>query len=141
MTATDEHGAPELLGDAECRLLLRRTGIGRLGFTDGALPAILPVSFAVHDEHVIVPVRPDSPVVPAVRGSVVAFQTDSWAVEGPGDGWTVTAVGPARVVSDPAEIGRHDELELFGCRPAQGHVYITVQLALLRGWRGGFPLG
>lgn len=141
MTATEEQGAPEVLDEAECRVLLRRTGVGRLGFTDGALPAILPVSFAVHDDHIVVPVRRGSPVIHAVRGAVVVFQTDSWGIEGPAGWWTVTAVGPARVVSDPMEVDRHDELDLFARRPEAGHVYITVQLALLRGWRGGFPLG
>jgi nitroimidazol reductase NimA-like FMN-containing flavoprotein (pyridoxamine 5'-phosphate oxidase superfamily) len=66
---TDD-GLPVALDDAECRRLLATVAVGRLGFTDGALPAILPVPFAVHEGHVVIPARAGSSVVAAVRGAV-----------------------------------------------------------------------
>lgn len=140
MAATDEDLAPEVLTEAECRWLLTRTHIGRLAFTDGALPVVLPVSFALHRDSIIIPARTDSPVISAVRGAVVAFQVDSCGLAGSGDWWSVTVVGPSRVVSDPAEVRAHDRLGLFARRPAVDHRYITVRVGLLRGWRGGSPV-
>jgi nitroimidazol reductase NimA-like FMN-containing flavoprotein (pyridoxamine 5'-phosphate oxidase superfamily) len=138
VTTALESRVPDVLTDAECLRLLGTRGVGRLAFTDGALPAILPMPYAVHDGSLIIPARRDSEVAHAIRGSVVAFAVDCYD-RSSGTGWGVTVVGPSRVVSAPAEVAALDALHA-GTRPASGErVYIVVPLGLLKGWRTADP--
>ncbi|WP_409332751.1 pyridoxamine 5'-phosphate oxidase family protein [Trujillonella humicola] len=102
MSTTEGPVLAELSG-AECRRLLASVPIGRLAFTVGALPTIEPVHFAVRGEEVLIPARRGGKVEAASRGAVVAFEVDDYD---PGDrtGWSVTVVGPSRVLSDAAEV-------------------------------------
>lgn len=133
MHTADEDRVLEVLDEAACRRLLGTAPSGRLGFTDGALPAILPVPFALEDGRVVVPTRLSSAVLSAVRGAVVAFAVDSYDAE-TRTGWGVTVVGPTRVVSRPEEVAT---LHLrFPSHPhAADRCYIAVLLGLLKGWR------
>lgn len=124
------------LDEDECRSLLRTAEVGRLALTAGALPAIVPVPFAVHDGDVVIPTCAGSPLLAAVRGAVVAFAVDSYRPRDRG-GWGVNVVGPARVVADPAEAGGLGTLEPFAGAPITGRCFVSVRIGLLRGWRVG----
>ncbi|MGY2066073.1 pyridoxamine 5'-phosphate oxidase family protein [Blastococcus sp. SYSU DS0619] len=137
MPTTDEDQV-DVLDEAECRRLLGTASIGRLGFTDGALPALVPVSFALHEGSVLIPGRLGNSVVDAVRRTVVALGVDAYD-GGSGAGWGVTVVGPSRVVSDPALVLEHDRLGLLTPPSGPGRCYIAVQIGLLRGWRTRLP--
>jgi uncharacterized protein len=125
---------PRRLDDDECRRLLGTRRLGRLGYTVDALPAIVPAAFALLDGQVVIPADARSPVPTAVRGSVVAFEVDSYRPES-ATGWCVTVVGPARLVVDPAESGRLDALDLFPAASPAGRRYISVRIGLVHGWR------
>lgn len=140
MPTDDEDRVLEVLHDLECRRLLTTTHLGRLGFTDGALPAIVPVAFALDDDSVVIPARRGNWVAGAVRGSVVAFAVDSYDAVAR-TGWGVTVVGPSRVVTDPAAVAAHGGLLGRPDPPAAGGCSIVVQLGLLRGWRLSHPPG
>jgi uncharacterized protein len=133
LPSTDEDRRCEVLDEDACRRLLGTTGTGRIGFTDGAVPAILPVPFAVQDGHVMIPERRGSPVESALRGAVVAFQVDSFDT-GTRTGWSVTVVGLTRLVSDPRDVAAL-ELRLSRRPSAPDRCYIAVQPGLVRGWR------
>jgi hypothetical protein len=124
----------EALDEAECRRLLGRAVVGRLGFTEGALPAIQPVSFAMSAEEIIIPTRQGSKVAVASRGAIVAFEVDEFD---PADrtGWNVTVVGPSRVISDAGQIRALDELGARPWPPADTCCYVAVRIRLLRGRR------
>lgn len=126
--------AAETLDDIECRRLLDTAEFGRLVFTSGALPVIHPVRFCVRDEQVMIPVRQGGRVSRAVRGAVVAFEVDRLDTL-TGAGWTVTAVGPAHMLTDPGDIARAALLGLRTWIPALGYGYLAVQISLLRGCR------
>ncbi|WP_236825963.1 MULTISPECIES: pyridoxamine 5'-phosphate oxidase family protein [unclassified Blastococcus] len=123
-----------VLDEDECRSLLRTAEVGRLAVTTGALPAIVPVPFAVHDGAVVIPTCTGSALVPAVRGAVVAFAVDSYRPRDLG-GWGVNVVGPARVVADPAEAEGLAALRLFPDALTAGRCFVSVRIGLLRGWR------
>lgn len=123
MPTTDGERVLEVLDEPECRRLLGTVRVGRLGFTDGALPAILPVGFAVDGDSVRIPVHEGIRVLDALRSAVVAFAVDAYDVVDR-TGWSVTVVGPSRV--------------LPGAEPA-GTV-IVVRMGLFRGWRSGYPV-
>ena len=89
-----------VLDEAECRRLLARAVIGRLAYTEGALPAIQPVHFTVHDGQVVIPTRVGSKVAAASMGAVVAFEVDEYDAASR-TGWNVTVVGPSAVVTAP----------------------------------------
>ena len=137
MPTTDEDRIQEALTDLEARRLLATVAIGRLAFTTAALPDIQPVSFAVHDDLVVIPARRGSRLVDAVRGAVVAFQADAY--DASRTGWSVTVVGPSRVVTDPAQVTELNAL----CPPprnaAPNRCYVAVQLQLVHGYRTGCP--
>jgi hypothetical protein len=129
----DEDRVLEVLDEAACRELLGTTPTGRLGFTDGALPAILPVPFALADGRVMIPARRTSAVLSAVRGAVVAFAVDSYDAR-TRTGWSVTVVGPALIVSHPEEVAAL-QARFASHPPAADRCYIAVLLGLLKGWR------
>jgi Pyridoxamine 5'-phosphate oxidase len=132
----DEDRILEVLDDAECRRLFGAARMGRLGYTDGALPAILPVQFTIHDDWVRIPARQGNRIIDAVRRAVVAVSVDEYDF-GDRTGWGVTVVGPAQVV--PA--GMHDG-PLGGAGPLiAGRCVIVVRMGLLRGWRLILPAG
>jgi uncharacterized protein len=99
----------EVLGCEECFALMGSAPFGRVIFTDRALPAVEPVSFALDGHDVIIATARDSKLASALRGTVVAFETDDVA---DGTGWSVTLVGQTSSVRSAAEIGRLSRLPM-----------------------------
>jgi nitroimidazol reductase NimA-like FMN-containing flavoprotein (pyridoxamine 5'-phosphate oxidase superfamily) len=131
---TDQHRRLEVLDEAECRRLLPTAAIGRLAYTEGALPAILPVTFIVSDDRILIPTRRGSKVAAASRGAVVAFEVDDFDTAGR-IGWNVTVVGPSRSITRPDEVAALDGLGARTWAPADSPCYVAVQIALIRGRR------
>ncbi|MFJ3792211.1 pyridoxamine 5'-phosphate oxidase family protein [Kitasatospora sp. NPDC090091] len=98
--SADVGPGPEL-DEARALELLAASPVGRVVYTLGALPAVLPVPFRV-DEHggVLFAVDAGSELVRAVDGAVTAFEADD-VDDGDGTGWFVTVLGRAEV--RPAE--------------------------------------
>ncbi|MFI2607611.1 pyridoxamine 5'-phosphate oxidase family protein [Kitasatospora sp. NPDC018619] len=88
-------GAREL--DRERSLeLLARAEVGRVVYTVGALPAVLPVPFRLAPGGVLVSAPAGSELARAVDGAVIAFEADE--MDGrDGTGWFVTVLGRAQV--------------------------------------------
>jgi uncharacterized protein len=99
----ESRGAPpqglESLATDQCWELLGQTQVGRVGVSIGALPAIFPVNYAVVDRCSVFRTAPGTKLAAATAGAVVAFQVDDYRGEDR-SGWSVLAVGPARVVHD-----------------------------------------
>ena len=55
MGTTERERLLEVLDEAECRRLLGTASIGRIAFTEGAMPAIQPASYALRGEDVFIP--------------------------------------------------------------------------------------
>ena len=87
----------EVLDRFECLRLLRSTPVGRLGFSTGALPTILPVNYVVDGDRVLVRTGPGSKLDAAIRNAVVAFEVDDIDEE-QRLGWSVVVTGMAREV-------------------------------------------
>ncbi|MFI5529866.1 pyridoxamine 5'-phosphate oxidase family protein [Kitasatospora sp. NPDC051853] len=100
----DEHVVT--LGEAECLRLLGTVPIGRVVYTEHALPAVLPVAFEVSpDDTLILGLRAGSTVSRALDGTVAAFQADHLD-PATRTGWSVLVHGRTEVVRDPAAV-RH----------------------------------
>ena len=96
-----DHAGLEILGEAECRKLLKTVPLGRLVFTRGGLPAVRLVNFFVDDGTVVFATADGDKYRAAERGDVVAFEVDDIDHERH-LGWTVTAAGHLSIV-DPEE--------------------------------------
>lgn len=117
----------------ECLRLLATAPVGRVVYTRQALPAVLPLNFALDtDSSVVLRTSADSDLVRAVDGVVVAFEADEF------DpvhhcGWSVIVTGRATVVTDTAERQR---LSCTGPRswaPIADAVFVRIESELVTG--------
>jgi uncharacterized protein len=123
-----------VLDGVECRQLLGTASIGRIAFTEGAMPAIQPASFAVRGNDVVIPTGLGSKMAAGSRGAVLAFEVDQYdLVER--TGWNVTVIGPSRLISDPDSVTALDGLGISPWAPATTHCYIALHMAVVRGRR------
>ena len=129
------HG-PQLLNldRAACLALLPTRPIGRLIFTQRALPEALPVNYAADGAGVVIRLWSGSAVVPALRQAVVAFQVDDVDLEQQ-SGWSVTLIGRAREVTDPVERQRVMALGLRSWAVDDQDVFVIVPAERLTGTR------
>lgn len=129
-----DSGGLEILSEQECRQLITSVPLGRIVFTDRALPAIQPVNFLMSDGEVILRTSSGSKLAAAARNTVVAFEVDEFdpAIH---TGWSVVIVGHARVVSENGELAHLRRLPLRTWGPiAQDH-YIAITPELISGRR------
>jgi nitroimidazol reductase NimA-like FMN-containing flavoprotein (pyridoxamine 5'-phosphate oxidase superfamily) len=91
------------LDRATCLELLRTASIGRVIYTDSALPAAQPVNFMLDDEEVVFRTGGGGKLVAAARNAVVGFQTDELDPT-TRTGWTVLGVGEAYEVTEPQRL-------------------------------------
>ena len=93
----------EVLDRQRCLGLLETMRVGRLVFTEGALPAVQPVNFRVYDGDVVIRVAGGAKLAAAVNNSVVAFEVDDLDPDLRA-GWSVTVVGHADQILDVADL-------------------------------------
>lgn len=123
------------LGPQECRTLLSTHGVGRIAVSapDGR-PAVVPVNYEVVDDAIVIRTRPGSVPAAAVGGEV-AFEVDH-VDEALSQGWSVLAVGPARVVTEPEAVRQlaqhaHSEPWAGGAR----EMWVSIRPTRLTGRR------
>ncbi|MFF2042051.1 pyridoxamine 5'-phosphate oxidase family protein [Kitasatospora sp. NPDC058170] len=130
----------ETLGEAECLRLLSTVPVGRVVYTEHALPAVLPVSFQVAaDGRLLLAVRRLSTTARCLDGTVVAFQADLLD-PATRTGWSVLVHGRADVVRDAEQYRRALR---SGLRPWVGDpdpMFVALVPELVSG-RRLFPLG
>jgi nitroimidazol reductase NimA-like FMN-containing flavoprotein (pyridoxamine 5'-phosphate oxidase superfamily) len=97
-----DHGL-SILTRAECLDALSVSTVGRLAITAQALPAIVPVSFALSGSSIVFRTETGGMLARACDGSVVAFEVDSLGGETPG-GWSVLVVGVATLLDGSAAL-------------------------------------
>jgi hypothetical protein len=123
-----------VLDAAECRRLLATATIGRLTFTEAAMPSIQAASFAISGEDVVIPTGPDSKMAAGSRGAVVAFEVDDYDLT-ERTGWNVTVIGPSRLISLPGPVAALDALGVLPWAPVMTYCYIALHMAVVRGRR------
>ncbi len=129
----DAHGL-EILGRQDCLELLGSVSLGRVVFTDRALPAIQPVNFLLDGEDVIIRTSPGSKLALAMRGAVVAFEADDFD-PATHEGWSVTLVGQSRLVGGDEEVARLSRLPLRPWAPGPRDRFIRIPGGHLSGRR------
>jgi nitroimidazol reductase NimA-like FMN-containing flavoprotein (pyridoxamine 5'-phosphate oxidase superfamily) len=104
---------PIELTDGECWQLLASVSVGRVVFTQRAMPAIRPVNHVVDGRTIIIRTHLGAAIAARAsdarsgpRGSVVCYEADELD-PARRTGWSVIATGMARLVTDPAAADRY----------------------------------
>jgi hypothetical protein len=84
--------------------------MGRIIYTRQALPAVELVNFAFDDGDIVIKTDGDGKLAAATRQAIVAFEAD--CLDAQQAGWSVTAIGPSREVTDPEDKGRLQKMDL-----------------------------
>jgi len=134
MTGAERERVLDVLDGAECRRLLGTASVGRIAFTEGAMPAIQPASYALNGEDVLIPTGLGSKMAAGSRGAVLAFEVDDYDLA-ERTGWNVTVIGPSRLIRDPGQVTALDALAVRPWAPATSHCYISLHMAVVRGRR------
>ena len=129
-----DSGGLEILDQQECSALLLAAPLGRIVFTQHALPAIQPVNFALDGADIIIRTASGSRLSAATANSVVAFEIDDFDRDRR-CGWSVVIIGQARRVSDPDEIASLSCLALQPWVPEGRDQYIRIRPEIVTGRR------
>ncbi|GIF63383.1 pyridoxamine 5'-phosphate oxidase [Asanoa ishikariensis] len=92
------------LSRTECLRLIATGSVGRVVFTEGALPAAHPVNYLLDGEEVVFRTGGGGKLAAATLRNIVAFQVDDIRA-GARTGWSVLGVGEAYEVVDALRLG------------------------------------
>lgn len=124
----------EVLERDECLALLGSMPVARLGFSQNALPVILPVNFVLDRDCVVFRTTGGTKLDAALHGSVVAVEADSYDAMGH-VGWSVLVRGIARVVEDEGELERARRLPLRRWANDEDDRFVCVSADVVTGRR------
>jgi uncharacterized protein len=124
----------EQLTVAECLRLLSSVAVGRIVYTQRAMPAVELVNFAVDGGDIVIRTDPGGALAAATHHTVVAFEADE-VDTATGRGWSVMAVGQSREVTEPLDIARLRDIGLRSLEPGGHEHFIRVTPGILSGRR------
>jgi uncharacterized protein len=125
--------APQQLSRDDCLRLMASVSMGRIIYTRQALPAVELVNYALDHGDIVIKTDGDGKLAAATRHTVVAFEADCLDAEQAG--WSVTAIGPSREVTDPEDIGRLQKIALSSWTHGIREHFIRVSPEMLNGRR------
>jgi len=126
--------AIDALPEAECLALIKTMSVGRVAYSDRALPVVVPVNFAVDGRDIVIRTARRSRLAGAARGTVIAFEVDDIDVPRR-SGWSVVMTGRIELVDDPAEIAGLEKLELDSWTGEGVDVFVRLRADILTGRR------
>ena len=129
--AAREPGLTEI-DRVQCLRLLASAQVGRVIYTEAAMPAAHPVNYLLDAEEIVFRTSGGGKLVAAARGVVVGFQVDHIDVARR-SGWSVLGVGEAYEILDPARLSElADRLPTPWAPDRTGHC-ISIPLQRLTG--------
>ena len=126
----------EVIGEAEGLALAATVPVGRVVYSRFALPAVHVVNFKLDGKDVVFRTRKGAKTAAAAGDTVVAFEVDRIDEE-TRSGWTVTLLGRAKLVTDPAEEARLARLGIDPWPPGERHYYVRIRTKTVTGRRIG----
>lgn len=121
-----------VLPHSECLELLRSVPIGRIVYSEHAMPAIQPVSFILFHGQIVIRTPSGSKLCAAARNAVVAFEVDSFAAD-LRSGRSVTVLGHAAELTDPSELTEVRALGLRLWSPVRVDHFIKIEMEIVSG--------
>lgn len=117
------------LTPAECRFLLGSKKVGRVVFTDRALPSALPVNYRLTKDGIVFRTDPSgrlARLLDGVGNAVLGFEVDD-VDETVESGWSVLVVGLAvRLPEQDVRQLENDGLRAWGAEDASAFIRIPV---------------
>jgi uncharacterized protein len=123
----------EILTESECLRLLGTERIGRVAICQGAVPAVLPVAYAVVGGEVMFFTGSGVKLNAALKSQSVAFEVDHIDIEKK-SGWSVLVVGPATPAGEAA-VARAEAVGLFPWAAGSRHHLVRIRPELVSGRR------
>jgi nitroimidazol reductase NimA-like FMN-containing flavoprotein (pyridoxamine 5'-phosphate oxidase superfamily) len=123
----------EVLDPAQCRELVGRNEVGRLGFVDGEGVTVLPVVYAVIDDQVLIRTASGSKMASVVARRPGALEVDN-IDERRHTGWSVLVRGEMDLVTDEDEIAAIDATGLHSWGQTGSH-FLRLPLTEVTGRR------
>ena len=124
----------EALGEEECFELLGRGEIGRVGLTLGSIPVVLPVNYHFAEGVIHFRTGEGAKLRAASQNTVVAFQVDDFDPLNHA-GWSVLAVGLARVLEDSVDLAWASSLPLRAWAPGVREHFVRIVPEFVSGRR------
>jgi hypothetical protein len=124
--------ALDQLSRDECLTLMASVPVGRIIYTRRALPAVELVNFALDHGDIVIRTDRGGKLAAAAHGAVVAFEADCLDLAGQA-GWSVTAIGPSREVTEPGEVARLHAMGLHSWAPGARDHFIAISPVMLTG--------
>jgi uncharacterized protein len=134
-----ERGDPQSLSREQCLALVASVPIGRVVYTDQALPAVVLMNFVLDGDEVVIHTGSGSPLAAAIRNAVVAFQVDDLDSDAT-TGWSVTITGQAHLVDGGEEATRLARLPLCSWAPTKNGQFLRIPARHVAGRRLGRAL-
>ncbi len=125
---------PDALSWHECLRLLAGAQVGRIVYSDQALPAVQPVDFVMDDDAVFFRTEGGSRLARAVERAVVAFEADEYQAAA-GGGWSVTIVGECSEIEEPSQVERLSTLVPKHWAPDGNAHFARISIAGVTGRR------
>lgn len=126
----------ESLSEEQCFELLRSGFLGRVGFSLGGTPVVLPVNYALLDRDVVFRSAPGTKLSAAVLGTRVAFEVDD-ADALYRAGWSVLVIGHADEIRDEETLAAVRQLPLRPWAGGERDHYVRVESEHVSGRRLG----
>ena len=124
----------EVLSRQQCLQLVAHHHIGRVVFTDHALPVALPVNFALLGDDVVFRTATGAKLSAALAKSVVAFQVDH--IDPVSEtGWSVLIQGWATHITRPDELALVQTLPLKSWAPGERWHFVRIRCEIVSGRR------
>jgi uncharacterized protein len=124
--------ALQQLSRDECLTLMASVPVGRIIYSRRALPAVELVSFALDQGDIVIRAVRGGGLAAAAHGTVVAFEADCLDAAHQA-GWSVTAIGPSREVTDTADIARLQAMGLNSWADGTRDHFIRISPVMLTG--------
>jgi len=122
------------LGEEECFELLARETFGRVALTLGSIPVVLPVNYHFVDGAIHFRTGEGAKLKAASQNAVVAFQVDQVDPIYHA-GWSVLAVGEARVLEDATTMSWASHLPLRAWAPGVRDRFVRIVPEFISGRR------
>jgi nitroimidazol reductase NimA-like FMN-containing flavoprotein (pyridoxamine 5'-phosphate oxidase superfamily) len=135
---SDSGSGFDVLSRTECLRLLASAKVGRVVYTEGALPAVTPVNFALDGTVVVFRTATGSRLARATQGAVVAFEVDR-IDEDSQRGWSVVVTGVAEPVGGTSELLRVEQRGLVSWAGVERSHYVRIVPAVVTGRRVAVP--
>jgi nitroimidazol reductase NimA-like FMN-containing flavoprotein (pyridoxamine 5'-phosphate oxidase superfamily) len=120
------------LSREQCLRLMASVPVGRIVYTRRAMPAVELVNFSIDAGDIVIRTAASGKLAAAIRGAIVAFEADEYD-PATRAGWSVTAVGHARDVTDPARAERLRSTGPQPWAPGDKPYFLTITPGTLNG--------